>query len=59
MRNLAYKFRPTTLENFIGQKHLLAQDAPLRIIIEKNIQDSNMLPNLLFFWYHRAVAKQA
>ncbi|MDY5950680.1 MAG: replication-associated recombination protein A [Helicobacter sp.] len=49
MRNLAYKFRPTTLENFIGQKHLLAQDAPLRIIIEKNIQDSNMLPNLLFF----------
>lgn len=49
MRNLAYKFRPTTLQDFIGQKHLLEQNAPLRIIIEKNIQDSSILPNLLFF----------
>ncbi len=49
MRNLAYKFRPQTLQDFIGQQHLLGKYAPLRIIIEKNIQHSNMLPHLLLF----------
>ena len=49
MRNLAYRFRPQTLKDFVGQRHLLAENAPLRIIIEKNIQDSNILPNILFF----------
>lgn len=49
MRNLAYRFRPKTLKDFVGQQHLLAENAPLRIIIEKNIQDSNTLPNILLF----------
>lgn len=49
MRNLAYRFRPQTLKDFVGQQHLLSDDAPLRVIIEKNIQDSNALPNILLF----------
>lgn len=49
MRNLAHTFRPQTLDEFIGQKHLLNPNAPLRILIEKNLHDSSTLPNLLFF----------
>lgn len=49
MRNLAYIFRPQTLKDFLGQQHLLSENAPLRIIIEKNIQDSGVFPNLLLF----------
>lgn len=49
MRNLAYMLRPQALKDFVGQQHLLAKNAPLRIIIEKSIQDSSTLPNILLF----------
>ncbi len=32
--NFALLFRPESLEEFIGQKHLLAPDAPLRTLVE-------------------------
>ena len=34
--NLAQKYRPSTLDEIIGQNHLVAKDATLRILIEKN-----------------------
>ena len=34
--SLALKYRPTALESIIGQEHLLAQGAVLRILIEKD-----------------------
>jgi len=34
--SLALKYRPTTLDEVIGQEHLLAKDAVLRTLIEKN-----------------------
>jgi len=34
--SLALKYRPTTIDKIIGQEHLLAPEAVLRILIEKN-----------------------
>ena len=34
--SLALKYRPQTLNEIIGQEHLLGKDAVLRILIEKN-----------------------
>ena len=34
-RPLADRMRPTTLEGFVGQAHLLARDKPLRRAIEQ------------------------
>ncbi len=34
MKNLALRYRPETLDDFVGQRHLLAPDAPLRKLIE-------------------------
>ena len=34
--NLAQKYRPSTLDEIIGQNHLLAKDATLRILIERD-----------------------
>ncbi|RDU64062.1 recombinase RarA [Helicobacter didelphidarum] len=49
MRNIAWEFRPKTLEDFVGQQHLLGKNAPLRIILQKSIQNNHVLPNLIFF----------
>ncbi len=48
MRNIALNFRPKTLDDFVGQKHLLDSNAPLRIILDKSLIDLYM-PNLLLF----------
>lgn len=41
---LADRFRPQSLDDIVGQKHLLAPDKPLRRIIE-----SGEIPNLIFY----------
>ncbi len=41
---LADRIRPMTLDESVGQKHLLSQGAPLRNIIE-----SGIIPNLIFY----------
>ena len=41
---LADRFRPKSLDDIVGQKHLLAEGKPLRRIIE-----SGELPNLIFY----------
>ena len=41
---LADRIRPMTLEEAVGQKHLLSPGAPLRNIIE-----SGIIPNLIFY----------
>ena len=41
---LADRFRPQSLEDIVGQKHLLAEGKPLRRIIE-----SGEIPNLIFY----------
>ena len=41
---LADRFRPQSLDDIVGQKHLLAPDKPLRRII-----DSGEIPNLIFY----------
>lgn len=41
---LADRLRPKTLDEIVGQKHLLAEDKPLRKIIE-----SGEVPNLIFY----------
>ncbi|MCX6702177.1 MAG: replication-associated recombination protein A [Candidatus Zambryskibacteria bacterium] len=35
MESLAVKIRPTNLDNFVGQKHLVGEGKPLRIAVEK------------------------
>ncbi|HHD78160.1 MAG TPA: replication-associated recombination protein A [Epsilonproteobacteria bacterium] len=44
MVNLALKYRPKTLDEFIGQRHLLDKDAVLRRLIE-----SDALPHTFFY----------
>ncbi|AKF25825.1 recombinase RarA [Sulfurovum lithotrophicum] len=44
MVNLALKYRPKTLDELIGQKHLLGENAPLRKLIE-----SNALPHIFLY----------
>ena len=41
---LAVKMRPTTLDEMVGQKHLLGRGMPLRTIIE-----SGNIPNMIFY----------
>ncbi len=41
---LADKIRPTSLDEVVGQKHLLGEDRPLRRIIE-----SGKIPNMIFY----------
>lgn len=41
---LADRLRPQSLDDIVGQKHLLAEDKPLRKIIE-----SGEIPNLIFY----------
>ena len=35
MQPLADKIRPTTIDEFVGQKHLVGQDKPLRLAVEQ------------------------
>lgn len=44
MQPLADRLRPSSLDDIVGQKHILGQDKPLRKIIE-----SNKIPNLIFY----------
>ena len=41
---LADKIRPKTLDDVVGQPHLLGKDKPLRRIIE-----SGKIPNMIFY----------
>ena len=41
---LADKIRPKTLDDVVGQSHLLGKDKPLRRIIE-----SGKIPNMIFY----------
>lgn len=41
---LADKIRPKTLDDIVGQEHILAKDAPLHRII-----DSKIIPNMIFY----------
>jgi putative ATPase len=41
---LAERVRPLTLEDFVGQEHLLGEGKPLRVLIE-----SDQLPSLIFW----------
>ncbi len=40
---LAQRMRPTTLDDIVGQEHLLAKDAPLRRLVEQNHLSSTIL----------------
>lgn len=44
MQPLADRLRPSSLDDIVGQKHILGQNKPLRKII-----DSNQIPNLIFY----------
>lgn len=48
---LAARMRPTTLENFIGQQHLLGKGKSLRVAIEQGV------PHSLVFWGPPGVGK--
>ena len=41
---LADRIRPETLADVVGQEHILAEDKPLRRIIE-----SGTVPNMIFY----------
>ena len=43
---LAARLRPTSLDDFVGQKHLVGPGKPLRKIIE-----SGIIPNMIFYGY--------
>ncbi len=43
---LAARLRPTSLDDFVGQKHLVGPEKPLRKIIE-----SGTIPNMIFYGY--------
>ncbi len=43
---LAARLRPTSLDDFVGQKHLVGNGKPLRKIIE-----SGIIPNMIFYGY--------
>jgi len=42
--NFALKYRPKTLDEVIGQRHLLGADAPLRRLIEADV-----LPHIFLY----------
>ena len=44
LKPLADRFRPQSLDDIVGQKHLLGPGKPLRKIIE-----SGSIPNLIFY----------
>ncbi len=42
---LAYRLRPETLEEFVGQEHLVSEDKPLKIMLE-----SGNIPTSMILW---------
>ena len=52
LKPLADRFRPQSLDDIVGQKHLLGQGKPLRRIIE-----SGSIPNLIFYGIYLAAKK--
>lgn len=42
---LAYRLRPKSLEEFVGQEHLVSEEKPLKIILE-----SGNIPTSMIFW---------
>ncbi|MFH1801530.1 MAG: AAA family ATPase [archaeon] len=42
---LAYRMRPETLAEFVGQEHLVGENKPLKIALEKNNLSSSII-----FW---------
>ena len=44
MRPLADRIRPQTLDEMVGQRHLLGEGKPLRRILA-----SGVIPNLIFY----------
>jgi len=44
MKNLALEFRPKTLEEFCGQKHIISENKPLYKLIK-----NGQIPHLIFF----------
>ncbi|RDU61217.1 replication-associated recombination protein A [Helicobacter sp. MIT 14-3879] len=49
MRNLAEQFRPKDLKDFIGQKHLLGKNAPLKIIVDSCRNQIGLMPHIVIF----------
>jgi len=46
---LAERLRPQTLDDMVGQRHLLGPDKPLRRIVTTPEAKSGQLPNLIFY----------
>jgi len=46
---LAERMRPRTLEEYVGQEHLLAPGKPLRVQIERDAQDSQSLGSMILW----------
>jgi putative ATPase len=46
---LAERMRPRTLEEYVGQEHLLGPGKPLRVQIERDAQDSQSLGSMIFW----------
>lgn len=42
---LAFRMRPQTIDEFVGQEHLVGQDKPIRIAIQ-----TSKLPSSIIFW---------
>jgi putative ATPase len=46
---LAERMRPRTLDDYVGQEHLLGPGKPLRVQIERDAQDSQSLGSMIFW----------
>jgi putative ATPase len=46
---LAERMRPRTLEEYVGQEHLLGPGKPLRVQIDRDAQDSQSLGSMIFW----------
>lgn len=46
---LAERMRPRTLDEYVGQEHLLGPGKPLRVQIERDAQDSQSLGSMIFW----------
>ncbi len=49
MAPLAERMRPRTLEEYVGQEHLLGPGKPLRVQIERDAQDSQSLGSMILW----------
>src|SRR3569833_3887502 len=46
---LAERMRPRTLDDYVGQEHLLGPGKPLRVQIDRDAQDSHSLGSMIFW----------